>query len=331
MKFRYSAFGLQLRSSQAIPGLLPIRNSSTQADVVIQLTGPNRAKATDDPGQLQLFYRSPHVDSEGRAVLTVFRSPRLGSFRLVYSDETTFTVDRSGSRIEGRWSEPMTLEDTATYLLGPVFGFVLRLRGFTCLHASAVAIDGQAVVLLGASGAGKSTAAAWFARNGYAVLSDDVVALARCGNHYLVQPGYPRLRLWASSVEALFGKSDVLPLLTPNWDKYYLDLSEGEYRFAGKALPLAAIYALQERSADGNAPLLAEMAPREALITLVTHSYGNYLLDETMRSEEFHCLSQALGRVQLRRVTPHAEAARLPGMCRLITADFRRRRALAPA
>ena len=49
--------------------------------------------------------------------------------------------------------------------LGPVFAFVLRLRGAVTFHASAVRI-GDAVAFLGPQGAGKSTTAAALALRG---------------------------------------------------------------------------------------------------------------------------------------------------------------------
>ena len=41
-------------------------------------------------------------------------------------------------------------------------GFVMLLRGIVCLHASAIAIDDEAIALLGPAGSGKSTTAAAF-------------------------------------------------------------------------------------------------------------------------------------------------------------------------
>ena len=177
-----------------------------------------------------------------------------GYYRLLYSDGTEFIVDRTGTRIWATWPDTLTLEDMATYLLGPVLGFVLRLRGITCLHASAVAIGDQAIAFLGTAGAGKSTAAVAFAERGYPALSDDVAALSDQEHTFFVQPGYPLLRLWPSTIATLYGPMDTLPRLTPTWDKRYLDLTQNGYRFQQEPLPLAAIYILDERRPDPTAP-----------------------------------------------------------------------------
>src|SRR4029077_52896 len=95
-----------------------------------------------------------------------------------------FAIDAGGKRIEVRWADSTTLENARSYLLGPVLGFLLRLRGVTCLHASAVAVDDFAVAIAGPPGSGKCTTAAAFARRGHAVLSDDVVPLLERGDSF---------------------------------------------------------------------------------------------------------------------------------------------------
>ena len=89
---------------------------------------------------------------------------------------------------------------------GPFWGLLLRFRGVTCLHASAVAIGGSVIAFVGAEGAGKSTTAAAFARAGYAAVSDDVVALVERKGDFFVSPSYPHLCLWPESVEMLYGR-----------------------------------------------------------------------------------------------------------------------------
>ncbi|MGH9848286.1 MAG: hypothetical protein ACREBD_00380 [Blastocatellia bacterium] len=211
----------------------------------------------------------------------------------------------------------------ATYLLGPILGFTLRLRGITSLHAGAIAIGNRAIALLGPAGAGKSTTAAAFLGMGYPLLSEDTAPLVDQGDRFLIQPGYPGIRLWPDSVSALYGSAEALPRITPTWDKRYLDLTRKVDQFQKKPLPLAAIYILGERSPDSSAPRVETVPPHEGLISLVTNSYTNYMLDETMRAREFELLGRVVAGVPLRRVTPHTDPARLSALCRAILNDFR--------
>src|SRR5439155_24208272 len=111
----------------------------------------------------ELWYTSPDQDDRGSPNLTAWKMARQAYFKLHYSDGTEFIIDRKGTEVWCVWPDTLTLEDAVVYLLGPVLGFVLRLRGITCLHASAISVGDRAVVLLGPAGAGKSTTAAAFA------------------------------------------------------------------------------------------------------------------------------------------------------------------------
>jgi len=186
-----------------------------------------------------------------------------------------------------------------------------------------VVLGGQAVALFGLGGAGKSTTAAAFALDGEPVLSDDVVVLSDQGDHFLVQPGYPRVNLWPDSVEALFGSGDALPKITPTWNKRYLALDKPGHRFHSTPLPLGAIYILGERAADSSLPVIEEVGGNMAMISMVANTYVNYLLDPKMRKEEFLVLSRMLAKVPLRWVRPSANPSRVFELSRAIASDAR--------
>jgi hypothetical protein len=250
-------------------------------------------------------------------------SPGGEYFCFFYGDGARFGVERGGGQVWADWPDNYTLEDACTYLLGPVIGFVLRLRGITCLHASAVAVGEQAIGLVGLPGAGKSTTAAAFARSGFPVIADDVVALAEEGETFLVPPGYPRLNLWPDSVCTLYGSEKALPRITPTWDKRYMGLGDDGLGFAANPLPLGVIYILGEREATLSVPAVEEVAGGDALVTLVANTYVNYLLDRDMRSREFDVLSRIVARVPIRRVRPSADPAAVFDLCAVIAADAR--------
>jgi hypothetical protein len=269
------------------------------------------------------WYLSAYRDERGQSALIIWKLAGGTWFHLRYSDGTEFLVDRLGTWLWATWPEFLTIEDTAAYLLGPVMGFVLLLRGTHALHASAINVDDRAIALVGPAGAGKSTAAAALAKLGYSVLSDDVVTVADVNGDLMVHPAYPCIRLWPESVAALFGAADALPLLTPNWDKRYLDLGDDEHRFQSDALPLAAIYVLGERSGDAAAPRVEAVAPQAAMIELVGNAYAPQLKDKAARAEEFKVFSRVAATVPVRRAIPGADLAHVDRLCRVILDDFR--------
>jgi hypothetical protein len=320
MSATYSLYGLTLRANLPIP-TLESSSVETSVDLVVQLGLDPPWLAALRPNTLDPFYVSSDLEL-WEPTLKVWKLPGGDHFLLRYQDGTQFVIDRRATVIWATWPEDLTIDDTATYLLGPVMGFALLLRATVCLHASAVAIDGQAVALVGQAGAGKSTTAAAFARAGFKILSDDVVALSDRNGAFFVQSAYPCIRLWPSSVAALFGRADALPLLTPNWDKRYLDLTDDGERFQDKALPLEAIYVLGERDDDLRRPMVEDLLGKEGLVELITNTYVSYLMDTAMRAHQFRTLNRLVQRVTLRRVVAHSDPAHLSKLCEVILEDF---------
>lgn len=306
----YFTFELDIQSN------LTIRDLQSHLYTASKYLKIQFGEAFSHPNSESIYY-------DQRAGLNVWKADNTERFRFLYSDGTEFVIDLDSGQLWATWADDLTFEDTLTYFLGPVLGFILRLKNIVCLHASAIAVDGQAIVVFGVSGAGKSTTAAAFAKLGFPILSDDIVALDDLQTQFMVRPAYPRIRLWEQSVEMLFGSPDALPRLTPNWDKRYLDLREDGYQFQDEPLPLGAIYILDERSEDEQAPYCESIPANEALIKLVSNTYANYLLDKDRRKHEFEVLGRIIDYVPIRKVIPHQDPARLMNLCDTILDDYR--------
>lgn len=316
----YSAiYGLQIQLNQKVPGLSLSSDSAGPIDLQIHF-GFTPSWFQKEVTR-ELWYVTPEHGPDAKPRLTVWNLA--GHYHLQYADGTQFLIENQGTQIWATWpSETLTVEDTATYLLGPIMGFVMLLRGFISLHASAVAVGNRAVAIVGPAGSGKSTTAAAFAERGYRILAEDVVTLRDLGAEFLVQPAYPSIRLWPSSVEALYGTDATLPKLTPTWDKCYLDLTQDKYEFGPDPLPLAAIYLLAERRDDPAVPFVQNLAPADGLMSLIANTYVTHLMDKKMRAQEFEFLNRVLNCVPLRQVTPHSDPARIDGLCQTILENF---------
>jgi len=317
MHYRCSIYGLGVIANSTIPGVPA--STITSEDIRISFGSLPAHLEEVSVTQIETSYIADYKSECGEPALRVFRVLDGEYYRFCYADQTEFVIDKAGTEVWAKWCEPLTLEDTATYLLGPVMGFVMLLRGVVCLHASAVAIGDKAIALLGPAGSGKSTTAAAFAERGYSVLAEDVVTLDDRGDHFLVRPGYPCIRLWPPAVKALYGSETHLPKLTPNWDKCYLDLSDN---FQKEPLRLAAIYHLGERHHDAVAPFVQALDRADGLMSLVANTYATKLMDRQMRAREFELLTRVVKNVRLRRVTPHSDPARISDLCTRIVTDF---------
>ncbi len=320
VRLHYSVFGLQVDSNLPIPELSAISSPPDSTDLQIHWQiNPDAAGAATEINS-ELTYISSYTDHTGAPALKIWSLPTRKLLRLEYSDGARFWVQRDGSEVWSVWPESLSIEDTATYFLGPVLGLVLRLRGVTCLHASAIAFGDRAVAFVGGEGAGKSTTAAALARKGLSVISDDIVALDERNKGFLVRPAYPYLCLWPESVEALYGNSEALPRFAASYEKRCLSLRKEALAFASDSMPLGCIYILGDRSSD-SAPMIESLPQQEAMLALVANTYATNMLDTAMRAREFEALGRLMQSVRVRRVRAHTEPGRIDELCTRILGD----------
>jgi hypothetical protein len=317
-RFHYSAFGLSFGANRAIPGLIASDTSPAAAHVEIFLgSGPRdlpaRVRENDE-----LYYVSRDIDEHGEPGFQIWRMGNGKFLRMDYVDGVRFWLDRDGTSVWCAWPDNLTIADAAVYLLGPVLGFLLRLRGVTCLHASAVAFGDRAIAFAGPAGAGKSTTAAALARRGHPVISDDIVAVEERDGRFLVFPAHPHLGLWPESVEMLYGGQTKIPGFASIWDKGRLSLSDHNLKFEERPLALGTIFLLGERTSDPAAPFLETAPAREGFMELIANSYGTSLLEKDMRALEFELLGDLIAQVPVWRMRPHRDRAKLASLCDLI-------------
>jgi len=133
--------------------------------------------------------------------------------------------------------------DIAIFLAGTALGILLHQRGQVVLHASAVRVNGKAVLFCGASGAGKSTLAAALAQRGFPLVTDDFCAVAPGGaGAVMVQPDGRNLKLWAQAIEKLDLAERRGAPVRNRLQKFFVEPGA----VFSEPLPLGAVYALRE-------------------------------------------------------------------------------------
>jgi len=313
------AFGLVIHSNIPIPGL---ENAGVLAvsdvPLCLHLQAERRLVSRGAVRSARVLRVTREPDDGAAPALVVRHLAREQLYHFEYADGTEFVIDRGGTSVHGTWRDGATVEDTATYLLGPILAFVLRLRGLVVVHASAIEMEGAAVLMVGPSGSGKSTTAAAFALNGWPVLTDDLAVIVPRGDDLEVVPSYPRLRLWDDSVRGLLGRSEVLPLLTPTWEKRYLPLGAEGAEFTRRPLPLGAIFLLREREDSGRSPRIEEVPPLAAFPEILGNLLANQDIPDESADVDFRFSSRLVERVPVFALTAHADPARLGELCRLV-------------
>jgi len=319
----HSVFGLRLRLDRPILGL-PAYDPSPEVDVSVWLGRTPPWLEGVPETTWQPWYVSPLLDEDGVAYLRGWKLPGETYYLFRFSDGLQFVVERLGTEIWCSWPRTLTVEDASSQLLGIIMGFVLRLRGTLCLHASAIAAEGRAIAFLGPDCAGKSTLAAALAGRGHPGVTDDVVALSERDETFIMQPGFPWLRLRPPPPEGLSDAAGTPPRLTWTWDGQYLDLdlTQKGCHFQNQPLPLAVIYLLEDRCDEAAAPLIEPVRGGDALVALLTHSWATRMLDREMRAREFEQLGRLSSRVPLRRVHPHTDPRYFSRLCDVILNDY---------
>ena len=315
-------YGLRLTTNLPI-SCLPYFDGPSDADVEIHLNQKSDRESVFSGSSFIPSYVSSSSANNGEPVARfgVLDDSYYGFF---YPDGARFAVRRDGREIWANGPEDYALEDLATYLVGPVIGLVLRLFGMLPLHACGVDVDGKAVALLGPQGAGKSTSAAAFAKLGFGILSEDIVAVAENGEGFLAQSGYPRVNLWPESATTIFGSEHGLLPVTPTWGKHFLPLEDARHRFQSGPLEMGAAFILGDRVAGAQRPRIERISPASAMTVLVTNTYVNYLLDAAMRRTEFVQLGRFLRRVPVYQVSPPDDPSRVYELCESIAGEARR-------
>lgn len=248
----YSVFGLTLASDLPLPELYPAKASGAAVDIEIVL-GDIPIDPVSAPEGLSMH--------QAGALLTV-----ADAGRYLISDGRRILIE---ARPDG--SE----RHLRLYLLGSAMGVVLHQRHLLPLHANAIEVSGRAIAFMGASGAGKSTMAAWFHDRGCTVLADDVcVVTSSKSGEPIAQPGIPRLRLWRDALESSGRDADAFEHAFDDADKYNVP-TEGDR--AGRPLPLGAIYLLDAPESDADKQAITRLTGIDAMDALVSNVYrGGY-------------------------------------------------------
>ena len=224
-----------------------------------------------------------------------------------------FLLYKNGARITLSQSWPIW-EDSVFALVNMVMGAALTLQGRSMLHACSLVDDGRSFLIMGNSGAGKSSLSITLADEGLAAHSDDVAVIhsiyfrepacedgpypsgesvphqpAQPGPsssprpvlsspNPVVAPGYPRIKVKPELLDTL-GITGVTPIMIASVEgpekERWLDTDQ----FAGGTYrdpaPLGAVFILRKRAAAASSPRVERLAPMPAAVALSSHIYGS--------------------------------------------------------
>jgi hypothetical protein len=192
---------------------------------------------------------------------------------------------KDGSEIVVEPQSEASVADIPIFILGTVFGILLHQREQIVLHASAVRVNGRAVLFCGPSGAGKSTLAAALAQRGYPLVTDDLCTLSADGAAApLVHPDGRQLKLWAHAIDRLDLAAQRGERVRQSLEKFYVEPSE----VFTEPLALGAVYALRE-ARPPHAPGIERPNVVDAALLLRRNAYRPLLVRRmNQKANYFH-------------------------------------------
>jgi hypothetical protein len=199
--------------------------------------------------------------------------------------------------------------DIPIFILGTVFGILLHQREQIVLHASAVRVNGRAVLFCGPSGAGKSTLAAALSQRGYPLVNDDFCTVtANPAGAPLVHPDGRQLKLWAQAIDRLDLAQSRGERVRKSLEKFYVEPSE----VFTEPLVLGAVYALRE-ARPPHAPGIEKPNVVDAALLLRRSAYRPLLVRRLgQRANYFHAATMIANAAGIFHLTRTLDFAKLP-------------------
>jgi hypothetical protein len=293
----YRISGLSVSSEIALPGLSAAAPGRRRPDVAIRRGAvPATLEGAEKLG--------PTWQIAGEQFL--LHVPKVARFLLRDGREITFEAEPGADA-----------GDIPLYLLGAAYGILLHQRRQIVLHASAVRVNGKAILFCGPSGAGKSTLAAALVQRGYPFITDDfcAVTVTEDGTS-MVHPGGRQLKLWAQAIEKLDLKDRSGARVRNRLEKFYVDPGETH----AEALPLGTLYALR-MAQPPLAPGIMQTDAIDATVILRRMAYRPRLVSRMgQRVNYFHAATTIANNAGIFYLTRVLDFAALPD----VVADLER-------
>jgi hypothetical protein len=274
---RYHAFGLSIVSDLPLPELLAEETPNSPVDLRI------RERRSGVVSQAE---QEAPASANGNGLTYDFFVPGVADFRVENGTDISFA----------RATPEVNDAVIRVYLLGSGIGCALQQRGYVVLHGNAVTTDGKTCrIVVGHSGAGKSTSAGLAYTEGDRILADDVCAISLDDDGTgWVHPAYPQIKLWKRSADLLGIPTKGLRKVHPAEEKYALPIRERYWR---TPLPLAEVIELSAENATEDLIRGFDKAR-----CLAEHSYRNWFLSSMgLEAEYMKKLMKLVTRVKVRR------------------------------
>ncbi|MGO9759966.1 MAG: hypothetical protein ACLP1Q_01735 [Solirubrobacteraceae bacterium] len=229
----YAAYGLALRSSFRLPGMVPA-GAEGLPSLALDLATPQELATAWSGADGAPIWRGRLGDGSD---LTIERGTA-GDLLFTNGERARFRLDSCKRRLACGPRDPGL--DWQRTLLTKVLSSISVMCGYEALHASAVVSPWGAMAIAAPTGMGKTTLALELMRRGWPLITDDVLALARTAGGVCAFPGTPHMNVAARPAHGLAAEEIGTTLAILAGERWL-----AARRTAGAACPMRAICLLE--------------------------------------------------------------------------------------
>ena len=217
--YKYKVYGLNISSDILMPELLA-SNNREDADVNISYgILPKETSQEMDAG------RNFHFEKE--------------KMWFYIMDVAKYYI-HSGTTIIVEPCNNANSHDIKAFLLGSAFGMLLIQRNIIAIHGGTIVVNGQAIIITGEQGAGKSTLTSALREKGYFFMADDVSVIGkRIDTKHIIHPGYPQQKLCRDAMEKMGYNIKAFKRIDEGRDKYAIPVHKS---FIKEPIQLGAVF-----------------------------------------------------------------------------------------
>lgn len=311
-RYRYLFYGISFESDIYLSGFLPAGNAirdQGERIVVRRRDFP----ALSPMARCYRFRRNLAYwsDLEGRFGLILLANGEKARIQF-----TTKAIDWQPPPKAPTASPHLAVVENALAALLPYFGPYLPL------HASSLVSSGKGCLFLAPSKGGKSTLAASFLNQNFSFLGDDLAVLQRVEDQFIIQPGFPYLKLGrkAGRLNGHAVKS-IPPCSRHKGSKRIFFLEKGAgWKARQKHETLKKLYLLSR--SPGAKLEIQRLNTKEALIEIVRNFYNDIPQKPKILKQQFDLANQLIQKIPVARLRYPSGFRFLPKIRQAVVQDL---------
>lgn len=206
----------------------------------------------------------------------------VGKERSIFSNSYCYMLMERGEAIYYEKKESSTEELLNAFLLGWGISVLFYQKDRLAIHCSCVQKDGEAILISGDSGSGKSTATSELLKHGYSLVADDIAVVRPFGEKgLLVAPAFPYQKICRDALPEDMWSSDRVVYIDENRDKFLVPYQGS---FSEEEVLVRAMYILE--IFPGEKAELKELAGGEKFRACMNSLFIKPLLGEKLYAPE---------------------------------------------